>query len=216
MPTLSPADLTARLEWRYACKKFDPARKIDPAVWAALERSLVLAPSSFGLQPWRFLVVEEAGLRQRLRAASWNQPQVTEASHVVVFARRTEMKRADVDRLIQRIVDVRKTPATALDSYRGMMLGFVEQPAPGFDASAWTARQTYIALGFFLAGAAVLGVDACPMEGIDPAQYDALLDLKGTGYTTTVVATAGYRAADDRHATEAKVRYAEPELLIRR
>jgi len=213
MQTMPPDALLENLSWRYAVKKFDPARKIPAREWAALERSLVLSPSSYGLQPWHFVVVTDPEVRATLKAASWNQTQITDASHLVVLCRRTTMVRADVDRYVTRIAEVRGVPAASLEPYRGMMLGSVEKP--GADHSTWNAKQVYIALGFFLTAAAALGIDACPMEGFDAAQYDQILGLTQRGYAATVVATAGYRASDDAYATQKKVRFLDSEVISR-
>lgn len=215
---LAPHDLLAALSWRYATKKFDPARRIDGAVWAALEQALVLSASSFGLQPWRFVVVDDPAVRARLRPASWNQPQITDASHLVVFARKLEVSPADVDRHIDRIAEVRGIPRAALADYRGMMLGSVANPAglPGGDMVTWTRSQVYIALGQFLTAAALLGVDACPMEGFDPGAYNEILGLPAQGYSAVVVAAAGHRAADDQFAAFAKVRFRHEDVVRRR
>lgn len=215
MQPIPPEVLLGNLSWRYAVKKFDTTHKIPAREWAALERALTLSPSSYGLQPWRFLVVADPKVRQALLAASWNQAQITDASHLVVFTRRATLARADVDKLIDRIAVVRDVPAPSLDGYRSMMLGSIENPAPGADLSAWNARQVYIALGFFLSAAAMLGIDACPMEGFDAPQYDRILGLGPTGYSATVVAAAGYRAADDPNSTLRKVRFADADLIQR-
>jgi len=211
-----PAEtLIQNLNWRYATKKFDPARKIPEATWRTLEQAMILSPSSFGLQLWKFVVVQNADLRTKLREAAWNQPQVADASHLVVFCRKTNPTVADVDHLINSIAQTRGVPRAALDGYHGMMAGYLTKPAPGFDASVWTSRQVYIALGFFLSAAAQLGVDACPMEGFDPTAFDKILDLTGSGFASTVIAAAGYRAADDEYATAKKVRFADSEVIVR-
>lgn len=215
MTTLSPVNVIERLSWRYAVKKFDPSRKIPADQWAALEKAAMLAPSSYGLQPWRFIVVSDPTLRAKLRAASWNQPQITDASHLVVFCRRSTMSRADVERYIARIAEVRMIPPASLDGFKSMMLGSIESPAPGMDLGVWNSRQVYIALGFFLSAAAMMGIDACPMEGFEPAKYDEILGLTAQGYSSTVLATAGYRAVDDDYAKQAKVRFAEGDVIRR-
>lgn len=208
-------ELLDALSWRYATKKFDPSRAIPDDTWAALERSLVLAPSSFGLQPWRFVVVTDKPTRESLVPHSWNQRQVVDASRLVVFAARTTLNAGDVHRHLDRMAEVRGVPRASLDAYGSMMLGFVEKPAPGFDLGAWAARQAYIALGQFMTAAAVLGVDTCPMEGIDAAAYDRVLGLTAQGYRTWCVCAAGYRAADDPYAAQPKVRFPQ-EAVIRR
>jgi len=131
----------------------------------------------------------------------------------VVFTARTEMKEADVDKLIRRTVELRKLPADALNAYRGMMLGDVVNGPRGKIAHEWAARQAYIALGGLMTAAAVLGVDACPMEGLVPAEYDKILKLEGSGYKTVVACALGYRAAGDKYASLAKIRYETAELV---
>jgi nitroreductase len=215
MTPIAANTLLDNLRWRYATKRFEPSKKIPEATWAALEEAMVLAPSSFGMQPWKFVVVRSTGLREKLRQAAWNQPQVTEASHLVVFCRKTQVTLADVDRLIDRVSAVRGVPRPALDGFRGMIAGFVQNPPPGFDAQAWTARQVYIALGFFLSAAAQMGIDACPMEGFDAPSFDQILGLTGSGYAATVMATAGYRAAIDELASAKKVRFDAAEVILR-
>jgi|SRR5579883_1691450 len=205
----SPEGVVSSLRWRYATKKFDPARKIPREKWEALLEALVLAPSSYGLQPWKFFVVEDPAVRARLKEASWGQSQIVDADKLVVFAARKGFGASDVERFVSRIAEVRKTPVSALDGYKQMMLGVLGRP----QLEAWVARQVYIALGTFLASAAALSVDACPMEGIDPAKYDEILGLAAKGYTALCVATAGYRAADDAYASQAKVRFPRAEVV---
>lgn len=215
MTTLAPAALIAALHWRYATKQFDPSRSIPAETWAALEQSLVLAPSSFGLQPWRFLVVDDPGLRTQLRAASWNQAQVVDAARLVVFLGRRSLNAADADRLIARTAEVRGAPVEALKGYRDLMAGHIASLGPE-RSGEWNARQVYIALGQFMAAAALLGVDTCPLEGLDPAAYDRILGVEGGEYRTLVACVAGYRAAGDKYAAAAKVRYPADGLLIHR
>lgn len=212
MNTTTPASVIDALQWRYAVKKFDATRKIPAATWASLEEATVLSPSSYGLQPWRFFVVDDPAIRAQLRPASWGQSQITDASHLLVFARRTSMTTADVDAYVQRIVEVRGGDAAALKDYRAMMVNHVTNPA--LDVNAWATKQVYIALGVFMAAAAMMGVDACPMEGFQPAEYDRILTLPERGYHATVVATAGYRAADDMFAGFKKVRWPMNEAVV--
>jgi nitroreductase len=216
MPTTSPSDLLERLRWRYATRRFDTGRTIPADVWAALEEALVLTPSSYGLQPWKFMVVGDPALRQRLRALSWNQSQVTDASHLVVFLGLRTMTVADVDRLLQRQSSIQGTPIESLARYRQMLVDLIEKSWVAKDLANWNARQVYLALGQFMTAAALLGVDTCPMEGIDMSGYDRELAFEGTRYTTLCVCAAGYRAGDDRYATALKVRYDASEIVERR
>lgn len=216
MPTLATADLLAALTWRYATKQFDPQQKIPAATWSALEQALVLSPSSYGLQPWKFLVIDDPGLRSQLKAVSWNQPQVVDASHFVVFAAKTTVTAADVERFIAFTAQVRGIPAAALDGYKGMMLGDIVNGPRSKWAKEWAMRQCYIALGNLMTSAALLGIDACPMEGFDPAAYDRILGLTDQGLAAAVALPLGYRAAGDKYATAAKVRYPLNELVQHR
>lgn len=212
MTHVSPDTVVRQLGWRYAVKRFDPSKRIDAPTWQALEQSLVLAPSSFGLQPWRFVVVDSPALRTQLRAASWNQPQIEEGSHLVVLAIRKPLGAADVTRWIERLHAVRGTPQAELAGYQKMIQGFIGRP--GFDTDGWAARQAYIALGQFMVAAAMVGVDTCPMEGIDPAAYDRILGLPATGYATVVACVAGYRSAGDTFASLPKVRYPHADVVV--
>jgi nitroreductase len=208
---ISNDTLLNQLRWRYATKQFDATHQISVADWQTLEESLVLTPSSFGLQPWRFIVVTEQATKEKLVAASWDQRQVADASHVVVFAVKKDVGAAEVDQYLRRIADVRGVAQESLNGFRDVLLGFLSQPADQFSAEQWATRQVYIALGNFMTSAALLGIDTCPMEGIVPSQYDEMLGLDG--YKTVVVAAAGYRSASDKYATLPKVRYT-PETVI--
>ena len=203
------------LQWRYATKVFDAAKKIPAEIWQTLERALVLTPTSYGLQPYKFLVISDPAKRAELLPHSWNQKQVVDASHFVVFAARTKVTEADVAKLIRRTSDVRKIPAASLNFYRDMMLGDIVNGPRSQHAHEWAARQAYIALGNLMTCAAVLGVDTCPMEGLNPAEYDRILGLAGGDYATVVACALGYRAATDKSAKLAKVRYETADLVAK-
>jgi nitroreductase len=208
----SPESLLKGLRRRYATKKFDAKKKIDAPLWDALEEALVLSPSSTGLQPWKFFVIDDPALRARLRPASHGQAQITDADRLVVFAARKDLAAADVERHIARIAHVRKVPVDSLDGFKQMILGVLSRPKA--EVQAWAARQVYIALGNFLAAAAALGIDACPMEGFDPAKCDEILGLHEKGYTAVVLAAAGYRAVDDGYAALPKVRFERSDVVV--
>ena len=208
MPT--PAAILEALTFRYATKQFDPARKIDAGTWATLEQSLVLTPSSFGLQPWKFIVVTDPALRESLVEHSWSQRQVADASHLVVMAVQRKVDEAYIDQFMARIAEVRGVTAESLASYRGMMTGSL-----GMMTTEWAAKQAYIALGPFMLAAAMREIDTCPMEGFLPAKYDEILGLEARGLTAAVLCPTGYRAATDKYATLPKVRFAADEVIER-
>lgn len=213
MNPLPTSTILDSLRWRYATKQFDPSKKIPADTWAALEEALVLTPSSYGMQPWRFLVITDPSIRARLREHSWNQSQVTDASHHVVFAIPSKVDEASVDHLISRTAEVRGVEPSALGFYRDMILKDIVHGPRSADAAGWASRQAYIALGNFMTCAALLGVDTCPMEGLDPREYDTILDLPAQGWHTVVACAAGYRAESDKYAALPKVRYPRTEVV---
>jgi len=210
---MNTKELLQALEWRYATKIFDPKRIIPEETWKTLEQALILTPSSYGLQPYRFLIISDPARRAALLPHSWGQKQVVDASHFVVLTARTNMTEADVDKFIDQAARVRKIPAESMKAYRGVIIGNVVNGARGKIAHEWASRQAYIALGNLMTCAAVLGVDACPMEGMVPSEYDRVLGLTGTGYATVVACASGYRAAADKYATLPKVRFEAKELV---
>ncbi|MDB4618508.1 NAD(P)H-dependent oxidoreductase [Akkermansiaceae bacterium] len=215
MENISPRSLLDSLNWRYATKVFDPDKKIPTDHLAALEDSLILSPSSFGLQPWRFEVITNNELRKELLPHSWNQAQVTDCSHFVVLSARENLGEEEIKIFLQRTAEVRGVPIETLDGYGQMMSGFIGN-MDDQGRLQWAKLQTYIALGQLMASAAVLGIDACPMEGIAPNEYDRILGLPQIGYRTTVACALGYRSADDKYAELAKVRFEKEALLSRR
>lgn len=208
-----PEQVLEKLQWRYATKKFDPTKKIPENIWHALEQSMVLAPSSFGLQPWKFIVVRNSDVRRQLLEPSWNQSQVVDASHLVVFALQQDVVASDVDRFLSRMAEVRQVPVENLAGYGNMVKGFIEKPPYPLNLNEWAARQVYIALEQFMMTAAMLGIDTCPMEGFIPAQYDEILGLTEQRYASVVVCPAGYRAEDDKYASMPKVRYSTESVV---
>ncbi len=204
---LSPEALLDSLRTRYAVKAFDPSRKIPADDWRALEQALLLSPSSYGLQPWKFLVIDDPALRAKLQTVSWGQRQVVDASHFVVIAARRSMDVEHIDRFLRRTAEVRGVSLDSLAAYRKLIVHSLVSPPAGFDAHSWSSRQAYIALGMFLESAALLGIDACPMEGIEPLKYDEILGLGAHGYGAVVAVAAGFRSAQDAYQHAAKVRF---------
>lgn len=214
MENLRPEKLIESLEWRYATKKFDAAKKIDAKTWSMLEKALVLTPSSYGLQPWKFIVVQDQGIKDQLRAFSWNQSQVSDCSHHVVFAIKEKMDEEHISHFIEQTAKVRGMDPASLDGYKKMMMGDLVNGARSKVITEWAARQAYIALGNFMTAAAIVGVDTCPLEGIDPVKYDEILGLTGTGWKVVCACPAGFRASDDKYANAKKVRFDSSEVIV--
>jgi nitroreductase len=215
-PATDPNTLVEALQWRYATKAFDAARTIPAALWSSLEQTLVLSPSSYGLQPWKFVVIDDPALRSELRPFSWNQSQITDASHLVVFLAKRTIDGADLDRLIEATSTIREQPIEQLAFYRSMMQKDLLDGPRSALIDQWSTNQLYIALGTFMTAAALLGIDTCPIEGFSPPDYDRLLGLDTSPYRSAVVCAAGYRSADDKYASLAKIRYTAAELIEHR
>lgn len=209
---ISPEQYIDGLEWRYACKKFDPEARLEQPTWHALAESLRLSPSSLGLQLWKFVVVTNRELKDRLREVSWNQSQVEDCSHYVVLCSRRDATRRDVDRYLAQIEFTRRPSAEKLASSADFYTSYVEALAPE-KMHAWLDCQVYIAVGFLLSAAAALRVDSCTIGGMDRAKYDEILGLDGTPYRSVVGVALGYRAKDDAYAREAKVRFPAGEVI---
>lgn len=205
--TISREDVLANLNWRYAVKKFAPNKSISAEDWASLKSALLLSPSSYGLQPWHFFVVDDKETRQKLLEVSNGQEKVVSSSHLLVFAARTTITEDDIRRWVKRLQEVRNlSPDDSNKMFQTMANDLVHGPRAA-EAGQWAKRQTYLALGVFLSAAAFLGIDTCPMEGFDPQGYDRILKLNEKGYTAAVIATAGYRSDQDKTAALPKARF---------
>lgn len=193
------------LGWRYAVQSFDPAKRVGESDLRTILESGRLAPSSIGIEPWKFIVVENLELREKLKAASYGQPKVTEASHLIVIARRTDVRENITRERLERTARIQNQPIESLDGLKRMLEGgIVGRDDASLDA--WVGHQSYIALGMMIETAALLGVDAGPMEGFDPKAVDDILGLAGEHLAATSLLALGYRSADDAAASRPKVR----------
>ncbi|MGY4538877.1 nitroreductase/dihydropteridine reductase [Mucilaginibacter sp. UYNi724] len=205
--------LVDKLKWRYATKKFDTTKKIPADKLQAILDAVQLAPSSIGLQHYRILVIEDAETREKLKAVGYGQPQITDASQLIVFAAETNINEDFGKKYIDNVAVTRNIPREALAGFEGMVLGAIKGRTPE-QLLIWAQKQAYIGLGVLITAAADQDVDICPMEGFDPAGFDEVLSLKEKGLTATVMATIGYRSEDDATANAAKVRRPASEFFI--
>lgn len=206
-------DIISALNWRYATKGFDPLKKVSEADFNTIVESMRLSASSFGLQPWKFVVVSNPALRTKMRAAAWDQAQVTDASHLIVLAVRKDINAALVDTYMKSIAVTRGMQVSDLKGFADMIKGSITAKGPE-GAQAWAARQVYIPLGTALLSAATMGIDACPMEGFDPAQVDTILGLDKLGLQSLAFLTLGYRSATDTTAAYKKARFAKNDVVV--
>ena len=201
------------LNWRYATKQYNPVKKVTDEQLTTLLDAIQLTPTSYGLQAYRAYLVTNPEIRTKLRAAAWDQPQITEASHLIVFAVPTDLNDSHIDAFIAHVAEVRGVTVESLAGYASMIKGAISRKNPA-ERTEWLARQAYIALGFLLEAAALEHIDATPMEGFDPQKFNEILGLSKENYTAVVIAPVGFRAENDNLASMKKVRFSK-EVLVR-
>lgn len=198
--------------WRYATKKFNSEKKISETDFEILKDAIQLSSSSYGLQPYKVLIIENEEIRKQLQPASWGQSQIVDASHLLVFANITNVDANYINNYAENVATTRNIPLESIKAYADFMIGNITNLTPEQQA-IWTAKQTYLALGNLLNAAAELKIDVTPMEGFVPEQYNEILGLKEKGLHATLVATVGYRHEEDDTQHYAKVRKPKSELF---
>lgn len=199
--------------WRYATKKFDATKKVSKDDLETLKEAIRLSSSSYGLQPYQVLIIENPEIRQQLQPASWGQTQIVDAAFVVVFANVTNIGEAEIDAYFKNMIETRKIPQEAIQGYADFMKSNIVN-LPLEVRNNWTSKQTYIALGNLLSAAAELKIDVTPMEGFVPEKYNEILGLTEKKLNASVVATVGYRHEEDATQHYSKVRKSNEELFI--
>ncbi len=200
------------LNWRYACKKFDATKKITDEDFNTLLDVLRMTASSYGLQPWKFVVVSNKELREKLVPASWNQAQVMDASHLIVLCAPSKLDEKFVDDYLIDTAKTRNQDVSELAGFKKMLMS-IPGKAPA-DQYIWSKNQVYIALGNLMTACAEMRIDSCPMEGFKPKEYDEILGLTEMGLSSMVVCPVGYRHAEDKYSDLPKVRYPLEDLVI--
>jgi nitroreductase len=202
------------LNWRYATKKFNPEKQVSKDDMEILLEAIRLSASSYGLQPYEVIVIEDPEVRAKLKPAAFGQPQITDASYLLVFAYNTNVDEHYLDKFIKNNSETRNKPVKDFQDLKEMIqnsvLTFTEDVK-----HIWASRQVYIALGNLLSAAADLKIDVCPMEGFDSAEFDELLDLESKNLKSVTLATVGYRSETDQLKDAKKVRKSKDELFTR-
>ena len=206
-------DIIQALEWRYATKKFNSEAIIAEETIALLKQAFNLTASSYGLQPVKMLIVSNKSTLNDLVPFSMNQKQVGQASHLCVFCVETTIDEAYIRAFFERIKSINNTPDDALDSFRTSVISSFKQKLDD-DVFKWGAKQAYLAMGNMLTVCATQGVDACPMEGFDPVEYDRFFKLNEQGLRSVLIMPIGYRAKDDMFGAMKKVRKPINESII--
>ena len=199
--------------WRYATKKFDASKKISTEDLNTLKEAIRISPSSYGLQPYKVIIVENPELRAKLQPAAWGQSQIVDASHLIIFANITNFGDAEIDSALANFTATRQLPSDALNGYGDFIKSKISA-LPVEARNVWTSKQTYLALGNLLNAAAELKIDVTPMEGFEPALVNEILGLDKLGLNASLIATAGYRHEEDATQHYKKVRKSNEELFI--
>lgn len=201
------------LKWRYAVKKFDNNKILDPSKVDLLKEAFNLTATSYGLQPIKLVVIKNKELQQKLVEHSWNQQQVAHASHVLVLCVDTALNGSDVENYFQRVQDIRNTPDDIINPFKKFLKGVIESKSRT-DLYEWAKNQAYLALGNLLTICAQEQIDSCPMEGFIPEKYDEVLDLKAKNLSSVLVLPVGFRAEDDFMKDQKKVRKSLDEIVL--
>lgn len=206
-------DVIEALNWRYATNGFDTNKKLSAEEVEYITEAMRLSPSSYGLQPWKFILVTNPEVRAKLQEVGFNQPKISEASHLVVFAIEKNIDDALVDTFIKSVADTRGMSVEMLDGYANMIKGFIAPLSPE-ERRAWATRQAYISLGVLVTAGATRGIDVAPMEGFDPKKFDEILGLENLGLESRVIAAVGFRSESDPSAGYKKVRFPKEQVVI--
>ncbi|RUA11396.1 MAG: NAD(P)H-dependent oxidoreductase [Flavobacteriia bacterium] len=198
--------------WRYATKKFDATKKVSEQDLETLLEATRLSASSYGLQPYHVFVISDQEVREQLKPASWGQSQITDASHLIVFANTKDFGEELVDDYLANVSETRNIPSEGLKGYSDFMKSKL-MDLPEELKNQWTAKQAYIAFGNLMQAAAELKIDTCPMEGFEPEKYNEILGLEEKNLNAAVVLAIGYRSEEDATQHLPKVRKSKEELF---
>ena len=206
-------DNVKALKWRYATKKFDSEKILPKEKVEVLKKSFNLTATSYGLQPLKLLVIQDKELQQKLQKASYNQKQLSTASHVLVICIEKEIGKNFIENYFRYVRDIRNTPEDILHPFRESLIGDFEKK-PIDEIHIWAKHQAYLVLGTLLTICAVEEIDSCPMEGFEADRYDKLLELDKWNLQSVLALPVGYRAEDDFFAGLKKVRRPLEETVI--
>lgn len=201
------------LSWRYATKQFDRSKKLSQEKIEVLKNAFNLTATSFGLQPVRLLVISDQELKDTLVQHSMGQKQVGDASHLLVFCIEKKVDTTYVKTYFDRVKAIRNTEEEILQPFQEYLMGHFKNKE-STEVDLWAAKQAYLAMGNLLTVCAIEKIDACPMEGFDPFQYDAVLGLKEKSLQSVLVMPVGYRSQEDFFSELKKVRKPLSDAVI--
>ena len=201
------------LKWRYAVKKFDHHKILSDNQINILKQAFNLTATSYGLQPIKLVVVKNKDIQKELVLHSWNQQQISQASHLLVICIDTKLDETDVEKYFERVKEIRNTPDEIINSFKEYLTTTISEKTTE-DLLSWGKNQAYLALGNLLTVCANEKIDSCPMEGFIPEKYNEVLGLKEKNLSSVLVLPVGYRAEDDIMTHQKKVRKNIDEIVI--
>ncbi len=206
-------DIIECLHWRYATKKFDTDRILDDSKMSIVKNAFNLTATSYGLQPLKMIIINDKELQQKLVPHSYEQKQVAQASHVLVFCINTVIDSEYIKEYFKLVQDTRDTPSAVLKPFEDDLIkSFSSKDSKSVET--WATKQAYLAMGNLLTICAIEEIDACPMEGFMPDKYDEMLGLSERNLKSVLVMPIGYRAEDDVFADFKKVRKTLDDSVI--
>lgn len=209
------SELIENLNWRYATKSFDTSKKVSESDLEEIIEVFRLTPSSFWLEPWKLIIVENPETREKLQAHSWNQSQITQASHLIVFARVKNIDDNYIDNFLNNNSKITWATREQLSSYENMMKWYFSNLS--LDAkTSWSRDQVFLALWNVMNFLAQKQIDSCAIWGFDPSKYDEILELDKLWLASVVVLPIWYRSVDDKNAIRPKVRFSKDEIVIKK
>lgn len=201
------------LQWRYAVKKFNAKKFLSESQINTLKEAFNLTATSYGLQPNKLVVIQNKTIQKELVVHSWNQPQVLEASHVLVICVPKKYTTEEVDRYFNLVRKIRNTPDSIINPFKDFLTADIAKKTQD-ELFVWNKNQAYLALGNLLTVCATQSIDSCPMEGFIPEKYDEVLKLDEQNLTAALVLPVGFRAEDDYMKDLKKVRKSLNDVII--
>lgn len=205
-------NIVRAMNWRSSVKEYDREKDISKEDLSELLEALRLSPSSYGLQPWKFIIIPQGELRNKLLSAAYNQEQVRASPYLIVFCAKTKINEQDVEEFVKKTAEVREVSKESLEKFKEGMIKFVKGSSDE-ELRMWAHEQTFIALGVLITSAAIKEIDASPMGGFNKGEFDRILELKKEGYESVALCAIGYRSENDKYAKLKKVRFDKGRVI---
>lgn len=214
MIKISLKDIIQWLNRRYATKKFDDKKKIDIQTIDDILECLILSPSSYWIQPYKFILIEDKNIKQQLLSLSYHQLQVVDCSHIILFCTIKNLDENYIDKYLNILSQNSLKKVQDFEGYKKMILWTIDYHTKNWYIETWKEKQVYISLWILMSICALNWIDACPMEWFDRQQIDKLLNLEKFWLNSSVMCPIWYRHQDDEYSKKTKTRFQKSDLII--